>query len=278
MRIFILLLLFASNAYALDLREYLPETQTYLNTASGKQHSRYTFFSGNASLDGLYYSFHNLNKSGVPTYWKKDYFTNGAWCTATYAILFKGDDESVTETGDWFASTPCTPNVAFGYRTEAGANTGLAWTLNATAEMNVWRQSVPGAAYTYSNYQAFSRTGAVEVLPTFTPKYGRTGGIWAEGNGTIYSDVVHIVMYHGTRKDTGQVPVRCTAPISAFGAYYQSFKNYNSYAIELWLAKGIGIVQERTTFVEDASYWGVPNCNGYVFNQTWEWYKDEITN
>jgi hypothetical protein len=277
--IFLLLFLFSSSANAVDLRPYFPETVTYLSKANGTPQSKYSFISNNQDLKNLYTSYLNLNKAGAPFYWKKDYWINNAWCTATYAIMFKGDDKTITEAGDWLASTPCTPNIILGYKSN-GTSTGLIWandTFDVTAslaEMNVWQQNAPSSAYEYSNYQAFHKTGVVEVLSKFKPKYGRLNGVWAEGNGTEYSDVIHIVMYHGTRKASGQVPIRCSAPIKADGAYYQSYKDYNSYAIELWLAKDVGIIQERTTFIEDGAYWSKPNCTGYVFNTLMEWYKD----
>jgi hypothetical protein len=83
-------------------------------------------------------------------------------------------------------------------------------------------------------------------------------------------------MYHGVK--TPNVPaVRCVGPVSASGAYYQSFKDYSSYAIELWIAKGIGVIQENTPFIEDATYWGLPNCTGDIFTNpgSWKTYIDQ---
>lgn len=273
---FLLLFLFCLNAHALDLRDYfITEYTVNLNAANGNKQSQYTFFKNNAGLLNVYNSLLNINKAGEPFYWRKEYWINNQWCTATFAIMFSGDDKNIYEAGDWLASTPCTPNTTLGYRSN-GVPTGLVWSLDETiSEMNVWRQNTPSSAYAYSGNQAYSKTGLVKHLETFTPKFGRLNGVWAEGNGTTYTDVVHMVLYHGTRKDTNQVTVRCNAPLIADGAYYQSFKNYNSYAIELWLAKGVGIVQERTTFIEDGSYFGTPNCTGYIYNTAFEWYKDE---
>lgn len=279
MKVLLFLLAFCANCHATESLDYFPETTTYLTSASGQKQSKYTVFSDNVWLDNIYFTHFNLNKTGHPFYWRKEYWINNQWCTSTYAVLFAGTDQSVYEVGDWLASTPCTPNVLLGYKSN-GSPTGLIWhlsdsNLETLAEMNVWRQNTPSSAYAYSGNQAYSKTGLVEHLETFTPKFGRLNGVWAEGNGTTYNDVVHMVLYHGTRKDTNQVTVRCNAPLIADGAYYQSFKNYNSYAIELWLAKGVGIVQERTTFIEDGSYFGTPNCTGYIYNKAFEWYKDE---
>lgn len=140
--------------------------------------------------------------------------------------------------------------------------------------MNVWRQLTPGAAYAYHGSQAYSKTGLVELLDTYTPPYGRdAGGVWGEGNGATFTDVVHVIMYHGTKSAT-TVPIRCdTPPVAAQGPYYQSFKNYNSYGIELWIAKDIGIIQENTLFIEDGTYWGLGNCIAGVFDAPYVWSK-----
>lgn len=276
------LITFSLNSYAVDLREYMPDGVVKLNNSNGTNHAKYTFTSSNVGLENVYNSYHNLGKAGTPYFWRKEYFQNSAWCTYTYGILFKGIDQSITETGDWYANTPCTPNVVLGYRTNSNANTGLIWSpaggLTQTInyhESKVWNQGVPGGAYVNTGIDAYSKTGLIEELETFTPKYGRDfNGVWGEGNAKTYTDVVHMVMYHGT---TSTPITRCNySPLIAEGTYYQSFKNYNSYAIELWLAKGIGIIQERIPFVEKGSELGTTDCNGYVFNNTnWQWYIDE---
>lgn len=251
------------SSWAFDLRDYFPsEAKTIvLSNMAGANHARYTFTPSHPGFAGIYGNLMNLGKPGQHYTWQKEYWKNNAWCTSTYAVMFMGDDASVTEVGDWLASTPCTPNVAFGYRTAQGANTGLMWappggltTTPAVAEMNVWRQLAPGAAYNYVGAQAYSKTGVVGYYPEFETELG-----------AVFSDVLHIVMYHGTRMQNGRV-VRCDVPpIAANGVYYQSFKNYNSYAMELWLARGIGVIQERTPFIEDGTYWGIADCTGEFF-------------
>jgi len=253
-----------------------------LNHANGSPQSRYTFTSANAGLENVYYNFHNLGKAGTHYFWRKEYFQNNAWCTYTYGILFKGLDQSITETGDWYSGYPCTPNVVLGYRTSNNTNTGLVWSpaggLTETVnyhESRVWRQNTPGSPYAYSGVNTYSKSGLIEELETFTPKYGRDyNGVWGEGLAKTYTDVIHLVMYHGT---TSLPITRCNySPLTGSGAYYQSFKNYNSYAIELWLAKGQGIIQERIPFVEKGAELGTTDCNGYVFNQSgWEWYIND---
>jgi hypothetical protein len=220
--------------------------------------------------------------------WRKEYYRSGAWCTDTYAVLFMGDDKSVTETGDWLSGTPCTPDRVLGYRNQGTTvNAGLAWSgangLSATpviAEVDVWKQATPGAAISNTGVKAYSRTGLIEQLATFTPDYGRdSNGVWGAGLSKTYNDVVHIVMYHGT-KTPNVAAVRCVGPISApkLGPYYQSYKDYSSYAIELWLAAGVGIIQENCPFIEDATYWGLPNCCGDIFANpvgSWVTYIDQ---
>lgn len=262
-----------------DLQEYFPidALHTYVK-ANGTVSSRYTFKISPTGLDSLYTGYLNLNKPGLPYMWRKEYFSNNSWCTATYAVLFMGEDKSITEVGDWYSSTPCTPNVVFGYKKPTGATTGLLWAAPGGIseqyvinEVDIWRQNSPGLAYQNSGSKAYSKVGLIEVLPQYTVPYGRNScGVWTEGNGTTYADVVHIVMYHGT-KQPNETPVRCIGPISAKGAYYQSYKDYNTYAIELWLAKGIGIIQENTPFIENASFWGMSNCNGDMFNNPGSW-------
>lgn len=270
---------------AIDLQQYFPDSAVVImRKAAGTASSRYTFKKSPSGIDNLYYGYLNINKSGLPYMWQKEYWQNNAWCTQTYGVLFMGDDKSVTEVGDWTVSTtPCTPNTVFGYRKADGSNTGLVWAsagglsdIPEIREMSVVRQNTPGAAITDTGSKAYSKTGLIQHLDSYTLPYGRdVNGVWGAGSGTTYYDVVRIVMYHGTKTST-PVPIRCVGPISANGAYYQSYKDYNSYAIELYLAKGVGIIQENTPFIEDGSYWGMSNCNGDIFNNPGSWitYRD----
>lgn len=293
MKILVALLLFVSAmAYAdpIDLRAYFPDNviNTY-NKSDGSVSSRYTLQrslpGAPTGIDGLYNGYMSLGKTGTPYMWRKEYFRSGAWCTDTYAVLFMGDDKSVTETGDWFSGSPCTPNVALGYKTSSGVTAGLVWSAAggilptaSIAEMDVWRQNTPGSAYANSGSHAYSKVGLIEHLDSYTPAYGRDiTGTWGKGYAKTYYDVMHIVMYHGT-KTNGLNPVRCVGPIAAQGAYYQSYKDYDSYAIELWIAAGVGIIQENTPFIENSSFWGLPNCTGDIFANppgSWITYIDQ---
>lgn len=273
-KLFLALLFFCNFAHALDLREYLPvTTNTYLS-ANGTNNAKYTF-SQDGSFNNFYNTFHGLNKAGNVYVWTKQYWINGAWCTKTYGVLFKAADLSVTEVGDWATAgngVGCAPSIAFGYKTydSPAKNTGLTWspvgglTENVASynEMQTISQASSGAAYALNGYQAYSKTGLIEVLPTFKTEYGRgADGAWCAGCGKTYTDVAHIVMYHGTRNgNTVKIECGTFAPLTANGVYYQGFKNYNGYAIELWLDKTKGIIQEKTTFIADGAYWGFANC------------------
>lgn len=264
----------------INLQEYFPSTYGLINysKSTGIKNSKFTFQRAPTPVDNVYNNYQKLSKPGVPYMWRKEYFKNNIWCTETYGILFFGDDGSITETGDWMASSPCTPNVVLGYKTSSGVNTGLVWCpaggLTSTpviVEMDVWRQMTPGSAYIDSTGDCYSKVGLIEHLDCYTMPYGRDqDGVWGAGFGATYTDVVHMVMYHGTRQPN-KPPVRCVGPIAANGVYYQSYKDYNSYAIELYLAKGVGIIQHNTPFIEDASFWGMANCTGDIFYYPGAW-------
>lgn len=275
----------------IDLRDYFPASNSIeYRGADGAIKTRYVFDGNPTGFQSLYDNLFSLSKPGHLHTWKKDYWKNGGWCTATYAVLFMGDDGSVTEVGDWMSQSGCTPNVAFGYKTalSVGANTGLSWSpagglseVPDTVEMFTADQTAPGSAYATNGHKCYSRTGLIEHMESYTLPYGRNeAGEWEAGAGKTYTDVVHIVMYHGTRAIGANPPqIRCglTQPVAAHGAYYQSFKDYNSYAMELWLAKGVGIIQENTPFIEDGAYWGIPNCGGQIFDpipERWHSYAD----
>lgn len=283
-----LILAITTSAHAVDLREYFPSAASSvikLNTMTGADNTRYTFMNAPSGYAPLYNTFLSTGKPGYHYAWQKEYFNGSSWCIPTVGILFMADDKSVTEAGDWLSSGGgCTPNTVFGYKSAAtnGTNKGLVWSpiggltsAPAIAEMFTAAQNTPGAAYVTNGYGAYSKTGLIEELPTYKPPYGRdANGNWCAGCAKTYTDVIRIVMYHGTKAPT-PVPVRCetTSPVSASGAYYQSYKNYNSYAIELWLAKGKGIIQENTPYIEDATYWGLSNCTGGIFTSPHVWSK-----
>lgn len=264
----------------IDLREYFPaDSQIELRKSTGEKNTRYLLRKNPSGYDSTYANFLNLGKPGSLYLWRKEYWRNGAWQIATDGLLFMGDDMSVTEVGDWMY-TPA-GGVVVGYKS-VGVPTGLAWSgvggINSSpviVEANVWQQLAPGAAYLHHGQQTYSKCGLIEHYDSFTPDFGRSAdGIWAEGLGKTYDDVVRIVMYHGNKTPSSS-PIRCelNSPLSARGPYYQPYKDYNSYAIELWLAKGVGIIQENTPFIEDGGYWGITNCRGSALGEPLIWSK-----
>lgn len=280
--IFILALLFSTLTHAqIDLREYFPASgQTILKTALGNDHARYTYYDNPAGYQGLYDGFFNQGKAGIHAVWVKEYKVNGVWCVSTHAVLFKGTDKSVTEVGDWTKSTiPCVVDTAFGYK-KNGVPSGLIWSPaggitdnEVTIELNVFSQGQSGAAYADYGYQAYSKSGLISTYASYTAAVSTTDtirGTWAQAG--TYNDVIKIVMYHGTKYGDSSPLARCENKIvSSNGAYYQSFKNYNSYAIVLWLAKGVGVVKEQLLYGESNGYWGIPDCSGYSFKKPYQW-------
>lgn len=259
----------------IDLRAYFPKEATVtLANKWGGASARYDFRHNHPGYEPLYRLFLNVQRPGAHCVWAKHYMIDGAWRNQTNAVLFMGDDKSVIEVGDWTVSTtPYKCDTVFGYRDDAGKPVGLVWSppggleIGAvhTAEMNCWRQKTPGTAYKDNGSDAYSRGGLIEHLPRYTPPYGRRGGRWGAGYGKEYQDVVHLVMYHGTRSP-GWEPVRCTPPLVADGVYYQPYKDFNSYAIELYMARGVGIIQQSTPFVEAGKYFGCADCSGNIFS------------
>lgn len=285
----------------MDLRDYIPRAgvpQNYVRY-DGSPFGTYVFTQSNGmgAFDDLYRSFFDLGTPGVLVSWQKLY----GQCLATYAQLWLGNDASVTEVGDWFASTGCGPDVAFGYRTAEGQNTGLSWSppggvgpvAHAVLDFHVYRQNAPGLAYADGGYQAYSRVHVRARHASFTPRFGRDGqGQWREGSGTPFTDVVEVVMHHGTRSpamtDGTTAPQRCTPgvdfdPADPRAALYQSQPTYESYAMQLFLARGVGIVQEALLFTEN-DYWDTPTtdstCHGAIMGSdpaaqlAWQWFLD----
>lgn len=250
----------------IDLRKYFPDNNTVvLNRGDGSPHARYTFTKNLSGFKDLYDTHLKLNKPGSHYVWQKEYFTDGKWVTATYGILLMGDDGSVTEVGDWLHLGGGNFGV-FGYRNDDGSNTGLVWSppggLTGTPqfdEMATISQQTSGGAFTINGSRCYSESGLIDVLPTL--KIGTT----------TYTDVAHIVMYHGVR-NLGSVPVKAkNLPLVANGVYYRNRSDWDEYAMELWLAKGVGIIKERTPFIENASWWGLPNFIGELFGEPGSW-------
>lgn len=248
----------------IDLRQYFPDnTVVTLNKPTGP-HARYTMQRAPAGFKPLFDAHMRLAKPGHHYMWMKEYFVGGQWVTATYALLHIGDDGSITEVGDWLHLGQGNFGV-FGYRNASG-NAGLVWCppggLTGEAqydEMATISQAYPGAALVGNGSTCYSESGLIAVLPAVAIK------------GAIYRDVVHMVMYHGV-KIPGREPVKAgRLPLTANGVYYRNRSEWDEYAIELWLAKGIGIVKERTPFIENAEWWGLPNFTGEIFGEPGSW-------
>ena len=251
----------------IDLREYFPDHRViYLNKQNGTPHARYTLTKNRVGFEGLYNSLLKLPKTGNPYVWQKEYYKSGVWTTATYGILFMGDDGSVTEVGDWLHLGGGNFG-AFGYRNHTtGANCGLVWSpaggLSGEPqfdEMNTIAQAYSGAAFALNGAKCYSECGLIDVIPSM------------EVGGAVFTDVAHIVMYHGV-KNPGVLPLKeGKLPLTANGVYYRNRAEWSEYAMELWMVKGVGIIKERTPFIENASWWGLPNFVGELFSAPGSW-------
>lgn len=251
----------------IDLREYFPDHKViYLNKQKSTPSARYTLTKNRAGFDELYNSLLKLSKTGYYYVWQKEYFVNGVWTTATYGILFIGDDGSVTEVGDWLHLGGGNFG-AFGYRNSLdGSNCGLIWSpaggltgIPQFNEMSTISQAYSGAAFAQNGAKCYSESGLIDVIPSMT-----VGGV-------VYTDVAHIVMYHGVRIP-GQASLKAVdMPLVANGVYYRNRSDWDEYAMELWLAKGVGIIKERTPFIENARWWGLPNFVGELFSVPGSW-------
>ena len=276
------------------------ELQTYRKW-NGALFGRYRFLEDNSeAFLPLYQQFYDQGYPGTLVSWQKEYPSGNSFCTATYGMLWFGDDQSIVEVGDWLAFEGCMTYGAFGYRrlgqpensgltwSPAG---GLGWVLPPEFEVDVIRQNTVGGAYVDNGYDAYSTVVMLEHEATWTAPYGDEGmpGQWAAGAGTTYSDVVRLVFYHGTRSPEIQSgvasPTRC-GPDSMDADWprsqlYRPYADYESYAIELRLARDVGIVSEALLFTE-SDYWGAQFvCTGAVMGfeheaaeQAWTWYLD----
>jgi hypothetical protein len=303
--LFICLMLSVQTVHAANTQYQSINLQSYFPTSAsgvwynyrhygGDLYSTYGFYSTSPGLQGLYNSLFNLQKPGQLYNWIKAYNSNGqSFCVATYDNLFFGTDLSVTEVGDWLSSptTSCTPSMALGYVNPAtGQPAGLAWAAPGglrtapldiadaspapaeTFNLGVAREVTYGGAYTNygpSGYTAWNYTKVVEVLPTFTPAYGRSPstGQWGPGLSQTYKNVIHIILYHGTTEPNTPTTTcyQNLDPNWSYSKYYYSLPGYNSYATEYYFAQGVGIIQETPLlYTENGSYWGIPNCSGMI--------------
>lgn len=249
-----------------DLRAYFPDNSVVTLNKPGGPHARYTFTRSPAGFKPLFDAHLKLHdKPGHHYVWQKEYFANGAWTTATYGILQICDDGSVIEVGDWLHLGRGEFGV-FAYRNDDGSHTGLFWCPPGGLrgeprydEMATISQAYSGAALTQNGSRCYSESGLIDVIPTMAV------------GGKVYQDVAHIVMYHGVTIP-GKVPVKARSlPLVAHGVYYRNRQDWDEYAMELWLAKGVGVIKERTPFIERAEWWGLPDFVGELFGTPGSW-------
>lgn len=266
----IALLLGVVKAEAVDLREYFPDYgQVVLLTAEGTPRARFTFYLEHPA----FFNITNRQALGLPGkhfVWTKEYWQDSQWARVVDQLFFFADNGQVWETGGWRVKG--TGNILVGYEKASGQTSGLLWG-EGLQELKVVQQKAPGGAYELSGALAYSKSDT-RILPYHTPAYGRCpDGNWARGCGKTYFEVAHVVMYHGT-KDAVRPRVHCgrRAEVFADGSYYFSLHPYNSYGIELFLVKGIGIIEHRVPFIEDGSFFNVSNCNGIMFEGASYWH------
>lgn len=249
-----------------NLQEYFPSNNTVtLNRKDGSKYARYTFSAAPEGFKPLYDAYMKMPKAAYHYVWQKEYWTNNAWITATYAIFQMSYDGSVIEVGDWLHLGNNGFGV-FGYRNDNGSNAGLIWCPPGGLtgepqydEMNTISQAYPGAALTQNGSRCYSESGLIDIIPSM--KIG----------GTTYTNVAHMVMYHGVR-NVGSTPVKATKlPLVANGVYYRNRADWDEYAMEVWFVKGVGIIKERTPFIENAAWWGLPNFIGEIFSTPDSW-------
>jgi len=276
-------------ATPIDLRTYFPAVTNVYRTFDGRAHAKYSFFfvtqNGLDPFWGLYSTLFDLGKpDGQLLIWQKIYASNvndleDLNCTATYAHLFLGGgaDKGVIEVGDWLNNNgdvhgpngSCPDSYrALGYQRAtsfATPATGLNWSGPGGLDSSytsfqsgyVFHQASPGTGYLYNGYGEYSTPGLVEFLPNWSPEYGRgSGGAWGSP-GTTYTNVVHMVLFHGVSGD----PISCSPDRgNPYSTYYLHVPGFRSYAIELYMDQAHGILQE-TLLYDELGYFGYAACS-----------------
>lgn len=282
----------------IDLRDYFPRQKvtTKLRKATGNLHASFTYLPAPEHFIEHYKMRFDLQKSGELFIWAKAYPT--ANCTTTYAHLFFGDDRSVTEVGGYHVrkgEDRCSPDAkrfSLGYMNHLNSVAdGLAWAaegglkqpggfgkIASKFNLRILSDWTPDSPYVDHGATAWNYTGLVKVLPTFQPTYGRSPeGIWGEGLGKTYSDVLRVILWHGTRSPKHIQLPKCTMdaqwdPTWPYARFYLSLETYHTYASEFYIAKGKWIIQQTLLYIEDASYWpSLQNCDGYSIDKDPKW-------
>jgi len=237
-------------------------------TNSGFPYLYNTYLTPNTSVASLGRNVGNIGRNGFLGIWTKLYA--GQLKPITYDHLWFGADNTVTEVGDYLNDGTGSFNV-FGYANVYGNyRSGLNWSPqnSGTAVTSVVLPYYPQLTQPSPSQSAFSYVWA-EKLASFTPLYGAKNGVWGKGNGKTYQNVVHILFYHGPSSPNN---VDCSSvPGNQYKGMYAHVAGYNTYLSEYYLAAGKWIVQERTVYIEDASFWRqrgtqLRDCSGAAFN------------
>lgn len=268
---------------SVNLAKYFPKstTQQRYRDGWGNLYSTYTYLYNSSTFTGLYNQYFNLQKPGFLGTWSKHYA--GAPQPATYAQIYFGSDGSTTEVGDYL-NTGAQTNyefVLFGYRSPATYSvTGLSWanpggSIQRTSVVHPYTQGRAGQAFVFKETDkavlAYAYVWA-EELDSFQLNFGMKNGTWAKGNGKSFSNVLHLVFYHGTNQ--GNVSVNCSSKAGNYlKGFYSKVPGFGSYVSEYYLAEGKWIIQERTLYIEDATYWrnlgqDMSDCSGAAFEES----------
>lgn len=248
MKTLFLMLALTSSAHAgVDLRDYLPNGRTVMT--SGSVSAMYTIKDSKPS------QWFGMDKPGQLKTLKKEYNAGNGWQLATTAYLYYGDDKSITELGDIIKGQPLT----YGGK-------GLEWARKGGLTNRAKIKTMPvirGGGEAKS--KAYFTSHMIEHLPSHT---------LMGGNRATYYDVVHVIMYHGTQQGKEPNNIYCSNFVfQRPGVMYFRHKNYKSYAMEYYIAKGVGIIEEVTPYIEDGSFWGAGNCIGELAGQEFHSYR-----
>jgi hypothetical protein len=143
-------------------------------------------------------------------------------------------------------------------------------------------------------YGEYSTPVLSQIVGNWSPEYGRNAaGAWVRNPGKTYSDVIRIVLYHGTGRLGDSVPA-CTVSTAPGHPYHNVYWHhtlaavngvatanfYGTYAIELYLNPQYGVLQETLLYDES-------NCAGNTYPalaasgpaldtalRLWRWYID----
>jgi hypothetical protein len=273
--------IFVSGTY--DLRPYFPVANNVYRHDFGRAHHRYTFFWATPDFQNIYnYYFSLAPRQGQVLIWQKVYASDSNnWenlnCTHTYGHLFigSGSDRGVVEVGDWMNHDNDIPAIAggvcpndysiLGYRpgntfSPGGGSTGLNWSgsdgltpnaMNSDQTGHVFRAfASSGWAYTDSTYLEYSSPKLLQILPTWSPDYGRdANGAWVQRPPKTYTNVIRMVLYHGPTLPNQAQPSGCsTDPANPLSSLYYSRPPFATYALELYLDRQNGILQETLLY------------------------------